>query len=51
MRTYLYIFFLFLFCVPMGIYAWLLSGSIILAASIYLICGVIFVGLLYRDEA
>lgn len=51
MLIYLYIFFLFLFCLPMGIYAWLLSGSVVLAASIYLICGVIFVGLLYKDGA
>ena len=47
--TYLYIFILGLICVPAGWAVWLLTQSAMLFAAVYLILGIIFIGLVYRD--
>lgn len=49
MLTYLYIFILALLCVPFGICVWLWTQSPVLALCVYLIMGVIYMGLVYRD--
>jgi len=49
MLTYLYIFILGLICVPAGWAVWLLTQSAMLFAAVYLILGIIFISLVYRD--